>query len=290
MANLSSSTGYTPLQTRIPLVNNATTNVQDFALYDSQQLTGLVFIDATVDKRAAIVVTVVRNGAGTYEVGATDIIGDDNSGLPIVSFSMSGSVLRATLVSYAGFVSAYIQFHLAAPLFGANYPLTVSTTNVVGRTDGAAVGAGYIGEVIRASSTTGTNVPTSGQYGEGSSITLTAGIWRIDAAYFINRNGATLVAGVTMAHGVSITIGNFSTGLVRAVNEVLQPLGGSLTVNSISVMPISFTVRCDGTTITRIDDNTAFGAGTTLYHKIYMDGYSVAVPLYNDKLTATRIA
>ncbi len=159
-----------------------------------------------------------------------------------------------------------------------------------GLTTGATISAGYVGEVIRASSTAGTNVPAAGQYGDGSSITLTAGVWRIDAAYFIDRNGATLAAGTVLAHGVSVTTGNSSTGLVRAINEVLQPIGGSLTASSISVIPISFTVRCDGTTITRIDDNTAFGAGTTLYHKVYHDGYSAATPQYRDKLTATRIA
>lgn len=132
MANLSSKTGFTPVQTRVTLANNATTSVQEFAAYDGQELTGFVFIDATTDYRATVKIQVVKNGAGTYEVAAADIAGDDNGGSPIVSFSMSGSVLRATLVSYAGFVSAYIQYNLNAPALGANFPMTVDASNVSG--------------------------------------------------------------------------------------------------------------------------------------------------------------
>ena len=172
MANLSAKTGFTPVQTRVTLANNATTSVQEFAAYDGQELTGFVFIDATTDYRATVKIQVVKNGAGTYEVAAADIAGDDNGGSPIVSFSMSGSVLRATLVSYAGFVSAYIQYNLNAPALGANFPLTVDGSNVTlatptvqgaykagqapGLVTGAAIGSGFIGEVFDVSGTSAT--------------------------------------------------------------------------------------------------------------------------------------
>jgi len=89
MANLSQRTGTTPVNTRIGLANNAASNVQNFNGYDSQELIGHVFIDGTTDYRAAVRIVVVKNGAGVYEVAATDIAGDDISGSPIVSFSMS---------------------------------------------------------------------------------------------------------------------------------------------------------------------------------------------------------
>jgi hypothetical protein len=221
MANLSSSTGYTPLQTRIPLVNSATTNVQDFALYDAQTLTGLVYIDATTDKRAAVTVTIVRNGAGTYEVGATDIVGDDNSGLPIVSFSMSGSILQATLVSYAGFVSAYIQFHLAAPVFGANYPLTVSTTNIVGRTDGVAQSAGYVGQKLSASLSNVTLTNSNQDYDAGS-LTLTAGVWMVYAKLIIGAAGTTQTV-----CSVSISTTSVTTNSVNSVRDLSTTIAQS---------------------------------------------------------------
>lgn len=116
MANLSGRTGITPVNTRVSLANNAASTVQNFNAYDSQELLGYVYIDATTDARAAVKVTVVKNGAGTYEVAATDIAGDDIGGSPIVSFSMSGSVLQATLPNVSGFVSAYIDYHLVSPV------------------------------------------------------------------------------------------------------------------------------------------------------------------------------
>lgn len=142
MGNLSAKTGFTPVQTRITLANNAATTVQNFSAYDAQELTGFVFIDATTDYRASVKVQVVKNGAGTYEVAAADIAGDDNGGNPIVSFSMSGANLQATLVSYAGYVTAYIQFSLNAPALGGQFPLSVDSSNIAFTDIKASTGSG----------------------------------------------------------------------------------------------------------------------------------------------------
>ena len=131
MANLSSRTGLTPVNTRISLANNTASNVQNFDGYDSQDLIGHVYIDGTADYRAAVKITVIKNGAGTYEVAATDVAGDDISGSPIVSFSMSGSVLQATLPNITGFSSAYIDYHLASPKLSGDYPLSIDAGNIV---------------------------------------------------------------------------------------------------------------------------------------------------------------
>lgn len=138
MANLSQRTGTTPVNTRIGLANNAASNVQNFNGYDSQELIGHVFIDGTTDYRAAVRIVVVKNGAGVYEVAATDIAGDDISGSPIVSFSMSGSILQATLPNITGFSSAYIDYHLVSPKLNATYPLSVDAGQVVSGTIGSA--------------------------------------------------------------------------------------------------------------------------------------------------------
>lgn len=134
MANLSQRTGTTPVNTRIGLANNQASSVQNFNGYDSQELIGHVFIDGTTDYRAAVKVTVVKNGAGVYEVAATDIAGDDISGSPIVTFSMSGSILQATLPNITGFSSAYIDYHLVSPKLNATYPLSVDAGQVVSGT------------------------------------------------------------------------------------------------------------------------------------------------------------
>jgi hypothetical protein len=158
-----------------------------------------------------------------------------------------------------------------------------------GDTSGALIGTGYIGQVLRSSITSLTSVPTSGQYGDAGSIVLTAGTWRIDAQYYVDRNGATLASGGAILHGVSTTSGNSGTGLSNPTN-ITQAIYVSLTANTQTIPNVSFLVRCDGTTITRIDDATAFATGTTLYHKVYCDGYSAATPRFKSNLVATRIA
>jgi len=143
MANLSEKTGFSPVQTRITLANNGITTVQNFAAYDSQELTGFVYVDATTDYRAAVKVTIFKNGAGTYEIAISDVAGDLLSGAPIVTFSISSvGVLSATLPSFTGFVSAYIQYNLNAPALGGNFPLTVASTDVAFTDIQASTGAG----------------------------------------------------------------------------------------------------------------------------------------------------
>jgi hypothetical protein len=146
MANLSSKTGFSPLQTQIYLTNNATTSVQDMSAYDAQEVTGFVYVDASSDLRCSFTVMVVKNGAGTWEVASVDLAGDSYSGSPLLAFSLSGSVLRVTLPNVTGFASAYIRYQLSAPYLGGNYPLSVSASQVLGNAAGVAPSAGYIGE------------------------------------------------------------------------------------------------------------------------------------------------
>jgi hypothetical protein len=138
MATLSSRTGLSPVDTTIALANNATTTIQNMSAYNHQELVGHVEIVASSTYRAAVKVTVVKNGAGTYEVSGSDISGDDNSGNPIVSFSMSGSNLQATLVSYGGFTSASIRYHLQHAVTNANYPLSIDGGQILSGTVAAA--------------------------------------------------------------------------------------------------------------------------------------------------------
>lgn len=131
MANLSSKTGYVPAQTQISLANGAATTVQEFGAYDAQEVTGHVFIDATSNYRAAIKLIILKNGAGTYSVAAEEVVGDTYLAAAIVSFSMTGSILSATLPSVAGFTSAYIRYTLSSLTMGGSFPLTIAGTSVV---------------------------------------------------------------------------------------------------------------------------------------------------------------
>jgi hypothetical protein len=127
----------------VTLSNNTATNVQDFAAYDGQELTGFVYIDATSDYRAIVQVSVLKIGAGTYEVAVEDVSGDLFSGSPIVSFSMSGSILQATLPNITGYVTAYIQYNLNAPQLGGAFPLTIDSSVVAFNILTASSGSGF---------------------------------------------------------------------------------------------------------------------------------------------------
>lgn len=156
MANLSSKTGTvtTPVQAQISLANNATVSVQDMSAYEAQEVMGFVYIDATADLRAYFKVQVVKNGAGTYEIAAADVAGDQSgtgaSAVAPVSFSMSGSILQATLPNISGFNAAtsYLRYQLSAPYLGGNYPLSVSASQVLGNVSGTVAATGYLGQMI----------------------------------------------------------------------------------------------------------------------------------------------
>lgn len=212
MANLSSKTGTvtTPVQAQLSLANNSVTSIQDFSAYDAQEISGFVFVDATSDYRASFTVSVVKNGAGTYEVAASNIQGDDLSGSPIVSFSMSGSILQATLGNFSGFASAYVRYQLSAPYLGGNYPLTVSASQVQGNISGT-ITAGYIGQLLSSTGTCSSTSPTT-----MTSITLTQGVWVVSAHVNLTAVGS----GVTNVCCAISETTNSVAGLTYAVDQM----------------------------------------------------------------------
>ncbi len=75
--------------------------------------------------------------------------------------------------------------------------------------------AGFIGEYIE-SVVGNTNLPTTAQYGDLTSITLTAGDWDVTAVCGLNNN--TLWTAFDI--GISVTSGNSASGLVFGSNNV----------------------------------------------------------------------
>lgn len=272
MANLSSKTGTvtTPVQTQISLANNAATPVQDMSAYDSQEVTGFVYVDATADLRCSFKVMVVKNGAGTYEVASTDLSGDNFSSAPMLSFSMSGSILQATLPNVTGFASAYLRYQLSAPYLGGNYPLTVSARQVAGDVSGVAVPAGYVGEVVEVVSNL-TNFPVAGTWNDfAAAIQLTAGVWTISYVVDFELNGATMQQ---ISIGIGTASGSSTTGLTIGSSQVGANVPTAQT-NASGCIP-NFYVRLNS---------------TTLYYGKIFGGYTAGTPRYRGRLTAVRIA
>jgi hypothetical protein len=108
--------------------------VQDFSKFDAAELSGYVEAVGSSSFRASVKLSIVKNGAGTYEVAASDIAGDDVSGAPLVSFQMTGSLLEAKIDDgVASFSSAVIKFALISPPNSAG-SLSIDASSVVSGT------------------------------------------------------------------------------------------------------------------------------------------------------------
>lgn len=91
-----------------------------------------------------------------------------------------------------------------------------TTNGIVGTTTNDAAAAGEVGEVIT-SAVSATNFTTSGQYGDLTSISLTAGDWDTWVTGTITNNGATSTQFII---GTSVNSGNSGTGLTDGVSDV----------------------------------------------------------------------
>ena len=285
MANLSSKTGTvtTPVQTQLALSNNSTSSVQDLSAYEAQDLSGLIYINATTSYRASFSVSVVKNGAGTYEIAAVNIQGDDVSGSPIASFSMSGSILQVTIGSFAGFNSSnsYIRYQLSAPYLGGNYPLSIDGSQILsgtipsarlpagqypGSTSGSAIPAGCIGYTINGRQTI--SVPAS-QYTANSGITLTKGTWLITGSVTIDFTTSVSVSDFLFIISPNNTAGD---GTWRQSSYNDSWING-ITATRIASNLVAQYVRYDGTNLYRFEDNTWKDATASATGSIYLKVY-----------------
>lgn len=154
----------------------------------------------------------------------------------------------------------------ASAIGGSTFP----GASIVGRTDGSAPAAGYVGQSVDGTQTTPTTFPTTATWGDGTSVTLTSGRWLLFAMLDSDNNGAT---GTSILMGISTTSGNSGSGLTfgDTLLATLFPTG----VSDVSIV-IPALVR----NIT---------ASTTYYLKVRAE-YSAGVPRYRCRLTAIRIA
>lgn len=134
----------------------------------------------------------------------------------------------------------------------------------------AVVAAGNVGEIISAVVTTSTNFPTSGQFGDLTSISLTAGVWLISLQMAQQQNGATVA---TVNLGVSTTSGNSGSGLSDGNNYI-----GFAAYNSAS-----------GEGSASIPFYAVTPSSTTTYYLKFIASYTVATPQAVGRITALRI-
>jgi hypothetical protein len=162
----------------------------------------------------------------------------------------------------------------------ASFVMTKGTQTVSGTKtfDGQLIGkgtatnddaaAGYIGEYVASVITSSTNFPSTGTYGDLTSISLTAGDWDVDAVIDVSKNGATITG---ILFGISVTTGNSSTGL-QAGDSRSSCFLPTASDNGSGSIP-RFRKSLSGT--------------TTIYFK-YEAAFSVATPQATGRLSARR--
>jgi len=137
---------------------------------------------------------------------------------------------------------------------------------VKGTTTNDSAAAGYVGEVI-SSYAQSVAAPTSGQIGDVTSITLTAGDWMMCGEIYATVSGGTLTE---LTAAISTTSGNSSSGWISGDNAFYN-----------------WTISSTAFTVPVVPRRVSISSSTTYYLKIS--------PLYtgtcngNGRITAWRI-
>lgn len=173
--------------------------------------------------------------------------------------TQSGSadmVLASTQV-----VTGAKQFNSYTNLFG--------TSTIKGTTTNDNALAGNIGEYVE-SVVALTNFPGTSNYGDLTSISLTAGDWDVTGIIFLANNGSVTS---TYHFGISTTSGNSATGLVEGSNSYDFVLGVTAAGNVTSAIP---------------SYRQSFSTTTTVYLK-YRASYTGGPPQAAGRLSARRM-
>lgn len=162
-------------------------------------------------------------------------------------------------------------FPLSAAAPGANADITSLTYSggvaVKGIPNAGAATAGYVGETIE-SVVGSTSAPSSGAYGDLTSITLTAGDWDLGAMVVGELNGATLTS---MQAGIGSTTGNNGSGLQYGDTT------GDFLPTSANRAGVAIPPR-----VVKL-------SGTTTYYLKMLAVYSAGTPKFYGRLSARRM-
>jgi hypothetical protein len=191
--------------------------------------------------------------AGPIAMGGTNKI----TGL--AAATTAGDALR-----YEQVVGLYLL--LTGGTLSDNLVFSPTTKGVKGTTTNDSADAGNVGQYVEA---TGVNVSvgSTGAWADMANISLTAGDWSVSHVAMMDNNGG----GVSSENiGISVTSGNFNTGLVSGSNWVAC-VPGATTPASLTIA--SYRMSLSGT--------------TTVYakHKATYGG----VVLWNGRLSARRL-
>ncbi len=143
---------------------------------------------------------------------------------------------------------------------------STGTTVLAGTTTNDSAAAGNIGEII-SSPVTAVNLPSTGVYGDITSIILTAGDWDVSGVYVFHLNGATVTQ---LVMGLSINTGTSFADSVSGDNQIV--FTGSVPATSFSIP----------------NWRKSVSSSTTIYAKMNAS-YSVATPNMDCRISARRV-
>lgn len=179
-----------------------------------------------------------------------------------------------------------VRFRVRKVSGGASVGFPVSARNIVGDVSGTAVPSGYIGEVISRNAGTGVNAGSTGAYsnvlGAGVYITLTPGIWSLQAHFNIYTEAAT-----------TITAGNNQI-LIISTNETADSSGIDSNNGSDRDVLETSTTRTPGSGVSimslRVSNLIVNISASTNYYAKGAVQYGSTAPKWYGKLQAVRIA
>lgn len=234
--------------------------------------------DATLVASGALTLATVNSNVGSFTnasvtVNAKGLVTAASSGTAPVT-SVSGTANQVTSTGGATPVLA-----LASPLttpgavtVSGNITFTPTTNGIVGTTTNNNTSAGNVGEYIE-SVVANISAPTSGQFGDLTSISLTAGDWDISASVYWDSNGATWT---NTQLAIGTTSGNSGAGTVLGSSRF------STNWSSSSTTPTEFDVYVP---VLRVSLS-----GTTTYYQKYLATYSAGgPPKAYGRLSARRV-
>lgn len=248
----------------------------DLLVAGATALTGAISLNAVNDNNSANIPMEFRASKFNFSTGNVGIGADPGATLHVMSESAdvdSGLRLErtgATAGRYNLILNASGQL-VVRPVDDTTVGILMASNGAVtlqGSKTNDSAAAGKVGEYVQSVITSNTNFPTSGQWGDLTNISLTAGDWDVVVALNMVNNGAT----VTDAYiGQSATSGNSTPGnsgdtyLPIKLATAVTPGGGCLSAMRVSL---------SGT--------------TTIYFK-YFANYSVATPQANGRISARRV-
>lgn len=167
----------------------------------------------------------------------------------------------AAIVAHSGPSSGVVNIAVSsvnnspAPII-ASFSDTGATIKGTTTNDSAAVG--YVGEYVVSSITASQNFPTSNQYGDATSISLTAGDWDLWGLLQAEQTGATWTYAIS---AISITSGNFTTGITPGLNRNSGAWASSSTTPTVVCLPVLYRLSLSATTTVYLKMQAVYSLG-----------------------------